>query len=284
MADSSSINVYLLAKETKQHVTVSLSGDGADELFSGYNKHQALYFSLQNNISNTLIKKFGHFANFLPSSRNSKIGNLGRQVTKLHSGLNKRIEDRYLDWASFMEEKSVSQLTNENINVDYLLKVIAEKDEFNNFLFYDFILVLENDMIRKVDIMSMSNSLEVRTPFLDHELVDYVFSLPSHYKIDKKNRKKILKDSFSKELPHDVFTRKKHGFEVPLRKWFNNEMRFFLENEIFTNNLLVKEGIINKTGLNEIYQIWKKNSPGNNVYHIWSLVVLNNFFKKYIFN
>tara|TARA_Y100001933_G_C18798531_1_gene479783 strand:- start:275 stop:709 length:435 start_codon:yes stop_codon:yes gene_type:complete len=144
--------------------------------------------------------------------------------------------------------------------------------------------VLENDMLRKVDIMSMANSLEVRTPFLDHELVDYVFSLPSKYKIDKGNRKKILKDTFINELPDEVFTRKKHGFEVPLRKWFNNEMKFFLENEIFNNSSLVKEGIINKTGLNEIYQIWKKNSTGNNVYHVWSLIVLNNFFKKYIFN
>ena len=284
MADSSAINVYILAKETKQNVTVSLSGDGADELFSGYNKHQALYFSLQNNISNSLIKKFGHFAKWLPSSRNSKIGNLGRQIDKLYSGLNKSINDRYLEWASFMEENSVHQLTNQNINTNYLEKVTSNQDDFNNFLFYDFKLVLENDMLRKVDIMSMANSLEVRTPFLDHELVDYVFSLPSKYKIDKGNRKKILKDTFINELPDEVFTRKKHGFEVPLRKWFNNEMKFFLENEIFNNSSLVKEGIINKIGLNEIYQIWQKNSSGNNVYHIWSLIVLNNFFKKYIFN
>ena len=73
--------------------------------------------------------------------------------------------------------------------------------------FHDFNLVLENDMLRKVDTMSMSKSLEVRTPFLDHELVEYVFSLPSSYKIDQKTEK-ILKETFYNELPKEVFSRK----------------------------------------------------------------------------
>ena len=284
MADSSAINVYILAKETKQSVTVSLSGDGADELFSGYNKHQALYFSLQKNFSNKAIKKLGGGAKFLPSSRNSKVGNIGRQIQKLHVGLNKNTLERYLEWASFMDEKNIQKLTQQSIDFNYVDEINHQKDEFNNFLFYDFNLVLDNDMLRKVDLMSMANSLEVRTPFLNHELVEYVFSLPSSFKIDNKNRKKILKESFKDVLPSEVFNRKKHGFEVPLKKWFNNEMKLFLDQEIFNNNPLIGEGILKKEGLNEIYQSWKKNSSGNNVYHIWSLLVLSNFFKKYIYN
>ena len=139
-------------------------------------------------------------------------------------------------------------------------------------------------MLRKVDLMSMANSLEVRTPFLDHSLVEYLFSLPSAFKIDQKNRKKILKESFKDILPSEVFNRKKHGFEVPLKKWFSNEMKLFLDQEIFNNNSLISEGILKKEGLNEIYQSWKKNSSGNNVYHVWSLLVLSNFFEKYIYN
>lgn len=284
MADSSAINVYILAKETKQSVTVSLSGDGADELFSGYNKHQALHFSLQKNFSNKAIKKLGRGAKFLPSSRNSKVGNIGRQIQKLHVGLNKNTLERYLEWASFMGEKNILKLTQQNIDFNYVNEINHHKDEFNNFLFYDFNLVLDNDMLRKVDLMSMANSLEVRTPFLNHELVKYVFSLPSSFKIDHKNRKKILKESFKDVLPLEVFNRKKHGFEVPLKKWFNNEMKLFLDQEIFNNNSLISEGILKKEGLNEIYQSWKKNSSGNNVYHVWSLLVLSNFFKKYIYN
>ena len=86
IADSSAINVFILSKKTKNKVSVSLSGDGADELFSGYNKHQALFFSIQNNFTSKAIKNFGSIAKILPSSRSSKIGNLGRKLEKLHKG------------------------------------------------------------------------------------------------------------------------------------------------------------------------------------------------------
>tara|TARA_B100001287_G_scaffold117586_1_gene98933 strand:- start:12737 stop:14596 length:1860 start_codon:yes stop_codon:yes gene_type:complete len=283
IADSSAINVFILSKQTKQKVTVSLSGDGADELFSGYNKHQALYFSIQNTFLNKAFKHFGGFTKLFPSSRYSKVGNLGRQIEKLYSGLNKEVSERYLDWASFMDIELVKKLTDENIENNYLKIESDEMDIFNNFLYYDFNLVLENDMLRKVDLMSMANSLEVRTPFLDHELVQYVFTLPSIFKIDKKNKKKILKDTFRNRLPDELFDRKKHGFEVPLKKWFDKEMKLFLEENIFKNNPLINEGILNPYGLEEVFELWKKNSPGNTVYHIWSLIVLSSFFKKYIF-
>ena len=138
-------------------------------------------------------------------------------------------------------------------------------------------------MLRKVDTMSMSKSLEVRTPFLDHELVEYVFSLPSSYKIDQKNRKKILKETFYNELPKEVFSRKKHGFEIPLNKWFKNELQSFIENDIFRNNKALKMGLINEVGLKLIEKKWRDRSEGNTVYHIWSLIILDNFLKKYIF-
>tara|TARA_B100001287_G_scaffold162475_1_gene136566 strand:+ start:1180 stop:3045 length:1866 start_codon:yes stop_codon:yes gene_type:complete len=284
IADSSAINVFILSKKTKNKVSVSLSGDGADELFSGYNKHQALFFSIQNNFTSKAIKNFGSLSKILPSSRNSKIGNLGRKLEKLHTGLNKDVNNRYLEWASFMDDSFVEQLTGRNMQNDYLEFVENNDDIFNNFLFYDFNLVLDNDMLRKVDLMSMANSLEVRTPFLDHKLVEYVFSLPSSFKIDKNIRKKILKDTFEDHLPKNLFKRSKHGFEVPLKKWFENEMNLFIENDIFKNNILKEEGLLNKNSLDRIHYIWKNGASGNTVYHIWALVVLNNFFKKYIYN
>ena len=283
MADSSALNVFLLSQETKKHVTVSLSGDGADELFSGYNKHQALYFSLQQDWKNKLIKKRGDLAKILPSSRASKIGNIGRQIQKLHEGLNMDITARYLHWASFMDNKLLNILSNANYHSTELIEGSESSDPFNDFLFHDFNLVLENDMLRKVDTMSMSKSLEVRTPFLDHELVEYVFSLPSSYKIDQKNRKKILKETFYNELPKEVFSRKKHGFEIPLNKWFKNELLSFIENDIFRNNKALKMGLINEVGLKLIEKKWRDRSEGNTVYHIWSLIILDNFLKKYIF-
>ena len=281
-ADSSALNVYLLSKKTRENVSVSLSGDGADELFSGYNKHQALYFSEEKNWKNSIIKNWGGLSKLLPSSRNSKIGNYGRQLKKLHYGLNLNSSKRYLEWASFMEESEVYNLTSQKINYEYLEPISLNKRSINDFLYYDFNLVLDNDMLRKVDMMSMANSLEVRTPFLDHKLVEYVFSLPESYKIESGNMKKILKDTFKNHVPKNHFNRKKHGFEVPLKKWFKNEMSGFIKNEIFENNILVKQGIIKQHGVDMIKNKWINNSVGNNVYHIWSLIMLNNFVKKYL--
>ena len=115
-------------------------------------------------------------------------------------------------------------------------------------------------------------------------MVEYVFSLPSSYKIDQKNRKKILKETFYNELPKEVFSRKKHGFEIPLNKWFKNELQSFIENDIFRNNKALKMGLINEVGLKLIEKKWRDRSEGNTVYHIWSLIILDNFLKNISFN
>ncbi len=135
-------------------------------------------------------------------------------------------------------------------------------------------------MLKKVDLMSMANSLEVRTPFLDHQLVDYVFSLPSSYKIDKGSRKKILKDSFRNDLPNTVFERKKHGFEVPLEKWFQNQLKSYLKDKIFENNPMVKEGFLDQEQLSKIKFSLNKGNSGDTVLQTWALIGLDNWFRK----
>jgi len=280
-ADSSAINVFLLSKRTKEHVTVSLSGDGADELFSGYNKHAALLFADQQNFQNYLIKNMGMLFNNMPSSRNSKIGNLGRKLSKLNTGLKLNPLDRYEEWASFMNKNDVSTLT-QNKKIINPIKDLSFNN-FNDYLYADFNLVLANDMLKKVDLMSMANSLEVRTPFLDHQLVEYVFSLPTSYKIDSSTRKKILKDTFRKDLPKIVFERKKHGFEVPLEKWFQNELSSYLKDKVFNNNPMVNEGLIDQTQLSKIEFSLNKGNSGDTVLNTWALITLDNWFRKNLF-
>ena len=148
--------------------------------------------------------------------------------------------------ASFMDQEMVHQLSDSYYDIRNELHVDKSDDIFNDFLFKDFNLVLENDMLRKVDLMSMSQSLEVRTPFLDHKLVEYVFSLPSRYKIDYNNRKKYLKMHLKMNYQQPYLTYRKHGFEIPLEKWFRGELKSFIDDEIFENNMAVKEGILSK--------------------------------------
>jgi len=280
-ADSSALNVFLLSQQTRQHVTVALSGDGADELFSGYNKHSALFFADKKSLQNAAIKKLGSVFNIMPQSRNSKLGNLGRKLSKLSKGLNLNKEDRYLTWASFMSDSTIRSLTNYDSLINPI-KSLKVKD-FNDYLFADFSLVLPNDMLKKVDLMSMANSLEVRTPFLYHELVEYVFSLPESYKINSNDKKKILKDIYRKDMPENLFERNKHGFEVPLNKWYKKELKNYLSDKIFSNNFLVKHGYLEQEELTKMSFQLEKGSSGDIVLQTWALIVLEHWCRKNIF-
>ncbi len=285
-ADSSALNMFILSKKTKSKVTVALSGDGADELFSGYNKHEALWLADQGGLKNSIVKNFGVFGSrMLPKSRDSKIGNLGRKLEKFSSGLQTTSQQRYLDWASFMGTSETEKLTNQvfelNGDLSYLLD---EVKDFNDYLLRDFKLVLQGDMLRKVDAMSMANSLEVRTPFLDYRLVDLVFSMPSEFKIQKGDRKRLLKDAFRKDLPEEIFNRGKKGFEVPLRKWFNKELKTVLEKEVFNKGLIVSQGFLNWEEVENIQKKLYSNNPNDAVYNTWTLLGFQRWIAKYYNN
>jgi asparagine synthase (glutamine-hydrolysing) len=101
----------------------------------------------------------------------------------------------------------------------YLLELPQTSQSLNDFLLLDQLMVLPGDMLKKIDLMSMRHSLEVRTPFLDEEVVHLANRLPAHWKNDRKTGKRILKDAFRDLLPDEVFKRPKHGFEVPLHQW-----------------------------------------------------------------
>ncbi len=282
-ADSSALNMYILSKETKKKVTVALSGDGADELFSGYNKHQALWLADQKGAKNVVLKSASKFTDLLPKSRNGKWSNKVRQISKYGEGLRLNSKERYLSWASFMNNNVVDSLVLESqldaIALPYLEKEITD---FNDYLYFDFNLVLEGDMLRKVDSMSMANSLEVRTPFLDYELVDFVFSLPSEFKIDKNNRKKILKDAFKEDLPQEIFNRGKKGFEIPLQNWFQNELRSYLSVHVFNEELIKGQGILNWDAVLKIKNQLYSSNPNEAVYNTWALLSFQKWYSLYL--
>ncbi|MFT6715917.1 MAG: asparagine synthase (glutamine-hydrolyzing), partial [Saprospiraceae bacterium] len=179
-ADSSALAVNALCKKTRQDLTVALSGDGADELFSGYNKHMAEFMARQGGVKNKVIKSGAGLWNALPKSRNSKLGNLTRQLDKYAKGMNLSSEERYWDWAGLMTDKNTASLLKKPSELysqqkKELMQDVVSSTDFNDYLKKDMTWVLPNDMLTKVDMYSMANSLEVRVPFLDHKLVDYVF-------------------------------------------------------------------------------------------------------------
>ncbi len=297
-ADSSAIAVYLLSKYTKEHVTVALSGDGADEMFSGYNKHMAEYKARHPGIKELLVKSGFPLWKKLPKSRNSSLSNINRQLYKFSLGANLSNKDRYWRWASIINEEKANYLLKEELifnpqrisdtaftykkRKDELLRFIRKEGDLNDVLYTDMNMVLTNDMLRKVDSMSMANSLEVRTPFLDHNVVNFAFNLPRAFKINANMKKKILQDAFKAELPQEIYKRPKHGFEVPLLSWFQNELRAKIENDLLSAELIEEQGIFNPLAVQTLKQELFSNNPEDAQATVWSLIVFNSWWKKYI--
>jgi asparagine synthase (glutamine-hydrolysing) len=142
-------------------------------------------------------------------------------------------------------------------------------------------LVLEGDMLVKVDRMSMLNGLEVRSPFLDHEVVDFVMQLPANYKIEAGSRKKILKETFARLLPAEIYSRKKQGFEVPLHNWFKNELKGTIE-ELLNEKFLKEQNIFHPEEVRKIRNQMNSGNSGDSVARIWALIVFQKWWIKNI--
>ncbi len=281
-ADSSALAVYILSNYTRKHVTVALSGDGADELFGGYNKHTASLFSLQKNLATQFIKYTSPIWNTLPKSRNSKTGNKLRQLSKLSAGLKLDNKDRYWRWAGFSDGKDNPLLSNFSRSPGNTKnKIVADiNNDLNSWLLADIKLVLENDMLVKVDRMSMANSLEVRVPFLDHRIVDFSLQLPVDFKINKQSRKRILKDTFADLLPAEILTRSKQGFEVPLLKWFRNELKSEIENNYLEDSFIREQKLFNPDYIKQLKKQLFSVNPDDAVAKTWAIIVFQHWWKQ----
>lgn len=291
-ADSSAIPTYILSKKTREHITVALSGDGADELFSGYNKHAAHFKAMSGGAINVLLKNIGPTLKYVPKSRNGSISNIIRQAEKFGIGLNLNAKERYWKWASLADESIALKLLNDEkkqvLSIESykkhkisLLETISTDHDFNELLQADMQLVLPNDMLRKVDLMSMANGLEVRVPFLDHQLVDFVFQLPQSSKINGQMRKRILQDTFRDMLPPELYNRPKKGFEVPLLKWFRSSLKSMIKDDLLGDRFIEEQNIFD---LKEITRLKKRlfsMNPGDAHATIWALIVFQWWWKRY---
>ena len=292
-ADDSALAVYILSQRTRQQVTVALSGDGADELFAGYNKHMGDYRVRQGGFQAELVTGLDMLWNALPKSRNSFFGNKIRQFQRFSRGMLAGPKDRYWDWASFASEEEASDLLSPAARRKTskktmerrrkaLLEPIRAGGTLNEVLLADTLMVLPYDMLAKVDMMSMANSLEVRTPFLDYHVVDFAFSLPVSSKIDGKMKKKIVQDAFRPMLPPELYKRPKHGFDVPLLKWFRNELRPLITDDLLADDFVEQQGIFSVEAVRRLKAQLFSSSPDDSTNRIYGLLVFQYWWKKYL--
>jgi asparagine synthase (glutamine-hydrolysing) len=291
-ADSSALAVSILSRKTRDHITVALSGDGADELFAGYNKHRAAWLAMYGGLRSQLVKAGNPLWQMLPASRNSKSGNRIRQLRRFAEGMKLDTDDRYWRWAGYTNQGKEDNLLFDKhlFNTKYdqpwdriheLKAPLRNRTGMNVQLYCDMQMVLGGDMLVKVDRMSMCHGLEVRSPFLDHELVDFVMQLPASYKIDATQQKKILKETFATLLPAETFSRRKQGFEVPLLHWFRNELRSTIHTLLAPEHIKA-QGIFRPEKVAELLRQLDSASPGDAVARVWALVVFQHWWNKYM--
>lgn len=286
-ADSSGLAVNILSMHTRRKATVALSGDGADEIFSGYNKHMAEYLARQKSLKNTAVKFGKPLWKALPKSRNSKLGNLNRQLLRFSEGMSKGNSERYWDWAGILKDEQAERfIKNKDVNFNNqkkeTLSHYLNSDDFNGVLYQDVQQVLVGDMLTKVDMNSMNNSLEVRVPFLDHRVVEFAFQIPSSFKIQQGIKKKILQETFRPDLPEDLFKRPKHGFEVPLLKWFRGELASEIKENYLNKDFIESQGILNWTEIEELLKKLNSSNPEDSAATTWALIVFQHWWKKWM--
>jgi asparagine synthase (glutamine-hydrolysing) len=290
-ADSSAVAVYILSKETRKHATVALSGDGADELFGGYNKHEAAIRMMNPGFVDRMAIAFGPLAKLLPQSRNNAISNKARQMIRFSEGAKLNDQDRYLRWAALTRYEDARALLHPEFVKDLipqnpsqtlgdLLQTIPRKANLNDILRTDMQFVLPNDMLAKVDMMSMAHGLEVRVPFLDYELVNFAFTLPSRFKINGGIRKRILQDAFRDFLPPRLYNRPKKGFEVPMLGWLRRELKPMIEDELLSRIFVEQQNIFQYSEIEKLKRQLYSSSPGDAHARIWGLLVFQWWWKK----
>lgn len=285
-ADSSAINVFMLSREVAKRVKVVLSGDGADELLAGYNKHRAEWMMRQSSWINTLHPLWYQGLRILPKSRQGYWSNRFRQLEKYGKMLRLSKLERIREMCCISNDADVSALLQtpyvsaEATRYFEQLFHLPNQDDFNAVLYNDMQLVLPYDMLVKVDMMSMAHALEVRNPFLDVQCVEFMMNMQAEYKITPKVQKWILKEACKDIIPPALLHRSKHGFEVPLGQWFRGPLRQQLEQKWLNEEYLDAIGIFRLSAIRDLRKTLFSSSPGDSPARVWAILTLTSWWDK----
>lgn len=290
-ADSSAIPTYYVAKETRKFVTVALNGDGGDESFAGYERHAAMriaaiYHRLPKVLRKALIETA---VNAIPVSELKK--SRLRDAKRFLQAASLPKTERYFEWMTTFNRKAKTELYTK----DFAAQVFGQNsaglfDEWfakangsgilDATLLTDQMTYLPNDLLVKVDIASMANSLEARSPLLDHKVIEFAASLPENLKMRRFETKSLLKKVAARLVPPEVVYRRKMGFGVPLGRWFRGEMKSFVS-EVLLSEKSLNRGIVKRATV-EKYVREHIEAGRDYTPQIWTLLMLELWFQRFI--
>ena len=276
-ADAGALPVWFLSALSRKHVTVALSGEGADELFGGYITYAAdRYAARAQSVASPIRRGLLGLLRYWPVS-NDKIS-LEYRVKRFLEGTLLPGDDAHTYWnGSFSAAQQAQFVLQPNgasaKNLfDSDLPAADENGSLNRYLAFDQRYYLSDDILQKVDRMSMAHSLEVRPPFLDHRIVEFAARLPERMKIDGRRHKVVLKGLMKDKLPASVLRRSKVGLDIPTHDWLRGTLRPLLMDTLSAaaldeTNLFRREGI-------ESFIKEHMERRANLGYHLWGLLIL----------
>jgi asparagine synthase (glutamine-hydrolysing) len=274
--DSSSLPGWYLSKLCRNQVTVALSGEGADELFGGYLTYRADRLARLMRFVPAVFRRLAlaaaHYC--LPVSED-KIS-LEYMIKRFLEGSFLSPLQAHCYWNGAFSEAEKQALCAFDRQPVWNLETLRDDRQFlrelNGFLWFDQKYYLPDDILAKVDRMSMAHSLEVRPPFLDHKVVEFAGSLPEQFKIQGRQQKYLLKLLMRNKLPAEVLERPKMGFDIPAHDWLRRELKQLLL-EVTRPAVLARTGLFRPDVLHRWMQdhFERRRNIG---FHLWGLVIL----------
>jgi len=292
--DSSIIPTTLVSRLAKQQVTVALSADAGDEIFAGYVKYQqALDFHKKINVFPALLRKTGsHFLDIIPDSL--LIAITGNNAVTIKKERFKQLLQMQHPSAVNLMDILFSQVYSNNQLKGLLNENTIQPDSFfssesqlragigslDRMLAIDYKTYMPDDILVKVDRAGMSTSLEGREPLLDHRIIEFVAQLPENLKINKADRKYLLKNIVHEYVPRDIMDRPKMGFGVPVFNWLRKDLKSFTE-DFMSEKAFAQHGLFNQHGVNHIIsQFYKGDRNYNSLF--WYLLMFQMWYKKWM--
>jgi asparagine synthase (glutamine-hydrolysing) len=282
-AASSVIPSLIVCNKARKDVTVALSGDGGDELYMGYG-HYYWYDRLKR------INSLGSYPMRKAAAKAlSFFGEKGGRGARFldYENFKKIWLHIWSQSQSMFSEKEIVALFHEPYSHETTVASWEEIDKmpidgFEKVSLFDIKNYLPNNLLYKMDIASMASSLEVRVPYLDHNLVEFAINVPMKYKVRNGEQKYIMKKVLEKYLPKELIYRKKWGFPAPMKDWLLKDLSFLI-NHYLNRRTISQQGIFDPRFVENLVNDFRSNS-GNHFNRIWSLIFFQMWYKKYIDN
>ncbi len=278
-ADSSMVPTYYVSKMARQHVTVALSGDGGDESFAGYEKYTIDSYEnrVRELVPAALLKGICSITSRFPQWNTFK-----RLYSLSSSALLDPVQAFYVT-NSFITDQQAEQIFSDTFLQEvkgydpavHTLRYYQQAngtDHLSKILYTDLKLFLPGDILVKVDRMTMANSLEMRSPLLDHKVIEFAARLPSSLKIRNGEKKYLLKEVLRPLVGDEVLARKKHGFTVPLNAWFREELRDMAESSIFESEKMPL--FFSRPGLRQIWDQHQQRTMNHGTL-LWTVFIFS---------